>query len=72
MKLVSPQEIITNLVNGFDIPKETIAGKMRVSAITIFRWQYGKTKPTLAEREKLNRIYKKYKSKRKVKNETYV
>ena len=64
MKLVSPQEIITNLVKGFDIPKETIAGKMRVSAITIFRWQYGKTKPTLAELEKLNRIYRIIKGKR--------
>ncbi len=64
MKLVSPQEIITNLVKGFDIPKETIAGKMRVSAITIFRWQYGKTNPTLAEKEKLNRIYRRIKGKR--------
>ena len=67
MKQVSPQEIITNLVNGFDIPRETIAGKMRVSAITIFRWQYTKTSPTHAELEKLNRLYRGYDNTKKLK-----
>ncbi len=65
MKLVSQQEILTNLIKGFDIPKETIAGMMRVSAITIFRWRYGKTKPTYAELKLLNHFYQTLKRKGK-------
>ncbi|HEB13622.1 MAG TPA: hypothetical protein ENI13_01430 [candidate division CPR3 bacterium] len=64
MKKVAPQEIITNLVNKFGITKEILAGKMGVTTITIFRWQYSKTKPTYAELKLLNQIYRGYKSKK--------
>ncbi len=64
MKKVSPQEIITNLANGFGITKEIIAGKMGVTTMTIFRWQYGKTNPRPAELKLLNQIYRGYKSKK--------
>jgi len=65
MTKVSAQEIITNLVNKFGLTKEILAGKMRVTTITIFRWQYGQTNPTYAELKLLNQIYRGYKSKRK-------
>ncbi len=63
--MVKAKEIITNLVEGFGISKEILAGKMHISVRTITRWGMtgeGNTQPTYAELEKLNRIYRGYKS----------
>ena len=63
MKKILAHEIITNLVEGFGISKETLAGKMRVSVRTITRWGEDLTDPTYAELKLLNQIYQGYKSK---------
>ena len=59
--MVTAQEIITNLTEGVNIPKATIAGKMRVSERTIIRWSEGLTTPNYAELKMLNQIYRGHK-----------
>ena len=59
--MVTAQEIVTNLIKGFEISKETLAGKMGVHTNTIVRWGRGSTKPTYAELKLLNQIYRGHK-----------
>ncbi len=60
--MITAQEIITNLTEGFNISKETLASKMRVSSMTIIRWSRGKVVPDHANLKLLNQIYHGYKN----------
>ena len=60
--MIKAPEIITNLIEGFGVTKETLAGKMGVSVFTIVRWQQGKTNPAYAEIKLLNQICRGYRT----------
>ena len=54
------QQILTELRQKFNIPDEKIADKLKVSAMTIYRWRLGKFTPSFAELKSLERILRGY------------
>ena len=59
---ITTKQILKKLFTELNVPKEIIAVKFERSVRTIERWATGETKPKIAERKFLERIYNGYKS----------
>ena len=54
--------ILKELHTKFKISDEKLAEKLKVKAITVYRWRLGKFKPSFAELKFLERILRGYQS----------
>ena len=55
------QKILIELMDKFNLTKETLASKMHVHSITITRWRNGDTEPSFGDFIYLKKLHNGYK-----------
>ena len=61
------QEVLEELKRTYHVSDEVIAVKMRITAMTVYRWRMGEYEPSYAGGKMLERILKGYRNSKKEK-----